>query len=117
MRGLTIIVASPGNGLRTALELVSVQCALEGRARLFVHGVAVAQLMSPAPDDALYVEHGQGMRADALAIALDLGVEVIACQSGLALVGATLAACDLRIVAGGLVGLIATLGDDRLVTL
>jgi hypothetical protein len=44
-------------------------------------------------------------------------VAIIACQTGLALGDYDAAALDPRVETGGLVGLMASLGDDRLIAL
>lgn len=113
MFGVTIIVAR-GDGVPAALELAAVYRALEEPARLFVHGTAVEHLLGP--DDPAQPVGGQGTRGELLQIALEMGVEVAVCQAGLALSDLTLATTDPRVVAGGLVGLVATLGNQRLVT-
>lgn len=100
MRGLTIIVAAGDPArLRAALETAAAQAALGGRARLFLHGDAAPLLRSNEP-----------MLAEALA----LGAAVTVCQSGLA--RSDLSAADLPpgVDTGGMVSLLATLGDDRL---
>lgn len=101
MRGLTIIVTtSAAERFDAAVELAASWAALGGRARLFCRGSAVTRLDDPMLNEALAG-----------------GVAVIACQTGLADHGGSLAACDSRIAAGGMVTLLAELGDDRLVTL
>ena len=99
MRGLTIIVvtADPGRW-RAALTLASAQAALGGRTRVYCHEAAVS-LLQPS---------------DLLDTARELGVTLIACQTGLA--AHNLPLPDFA-EAGGLVSLLADLGGDRLVTL
>ena len=101
-RGLTLILADRAK-LRLALELALVQVALGGRARLFASGASVAALR----DDE------RALRDEALGA----GVVLSVCQTGLAEIGGNAADFDARISFAGLVSLIATLGDDRLVTL
>ena len=48
--------------------------------------------------------------------ALDAGIAFIVCQTGMALVGAEMSDFDPRVEAGGMVSLLATLRDDRLIT-
>ncbi|MHA6722441.1 peroxiredoxin [Sphingomonas sp. RS2018] len=97
MRGLTVIVAGADRDrFDAALTLVSAQAALGGRARLYCHGPAVKLLADAA----------------LLVTALDLGVEIIACQTALADHGVRL---PTGAEAGGMVSLLQTLGDDRLV--
>ena len=47
--------------------------------------------------------------------ALAMPVEVILCQSGLAMAGMDVGQLDPRISTGGLIGVVAAAGDDRLV--
>lgn len=111
MRGLTIIIAGPDpDRLRTALTLACAAAALGSRARLYLHEAAVGLLASNAP-----APLGLPDLSELRAIAEDSGVELIACQTGLALAG--LSADTQRVAAGGLIDLLATLKDDRLVTL
>jgi predicted peroxiredoxin len=118
VRGLTIIVADTSpDCFRAALSIASAHAALGGNARLFLHGLAVPLAQSPAEDDERYVAAGQGKLADLLDTALDLGVRVILCQSGMELAGMTADACDPRLNQGGLVNLMQTLGDDRLLAM
>jgi len=60
---------------------------------------------------------GLGQRLALRDEALGAGVVLSACQTGLAEIGGNAADFDARIRFAGLVSLIATLGDDRLVTL
>lgn len=98
MRGLTIILVEPER-LEAALTLAMAQAALGGRARLFAQGAAVTAL---GTGHALVPE------------ALSLGVEMLACQTGLAEAGLSLAALDPRIAAAGPVSVLQSLGEDRL---
>lgn len=99
LRGLSVIVAD-GDAARfaAAVELAASWAALGGRARLFCRGGAVRLLGDP-------------MLAEAMAG----GVQVMACQSALAEHTIDLSTHDARIEAGGMVTLLATLGEDRLV--
>ena len=118
MRGLILIVATgDGERFRAALTIAAAHAALGGRARVYCHERAVA-LLGPSEDldVALLAAHGLPGRAALIATALATGVEIAACQTGLALAG--LAETDLPegVETGGLIGLLADLGDDRLVT-
>lgn len=111
MRGLTIVVAGPDpDRLRAALTMACAAAALGGRARVYLHEAAVGLLASGARAPA-----GLPNLTDLRGIADESGVELIACQSGLALAG--FSAETQRVAAGGLIDLLATLEDDRLVTL
>lgn len=116
MRGLTIIVATAdGERFRTALIMALAQTALGGRARLFLQEQAVA-LLRGDDEPAGYAAAGLPGRATMLADALDAGVAIIGCQTGLHLIGATAADFDPRVSWGGMIGLLQTLaGQDRLV--
>ena len=107
MRGLTILVATADPArFRAALTLAAAHAALGGRTRLFLHEEAVALLRTA--DDAL---------SHLVSTAIESGATLIACQTGLARAG--LAETDLPAGAetGGLIGLLATLGEDRLDTI
>lgn len=119
MRGLTLIVAG-GDAARfhAALSIAAASAATGALTRLYLHSEAVALASRPRSlDDARHQAAGLPTLAQMLDEALGLGVRLICCQSGLALAGLTVEALDARIEMGGLVGLFAELGDDRLVTL
>ncbi|MBN2970968.1 hypothetical protein JW805_02905 [Roseomonas aeriglobus] len=97
MRALTIVVAGADLArFDAALTLANAQAALGGRARLYLHDAAVTLPFT-------------GPLCDA---ARELGVEVIACQTALDVHGVPL---PDGAEGGGMVGLLGTLGDDRLV--
>lgn len=99
MRGLTIVVATAdAERFGAACALASAQAALGGRVRLYLHDAAIAVLA----EEHLLLETAQ-----------ELGVAVIACQTGLAAHGVPL---PDGVEAGGMVSLLATLGEDRLVS-
>lgn len=120
MRGLTIIVATPDPArFHAALSIAAAAAATGAAVRLYLHADAVA-LATPGavhPDATRFTAAGlptlDQLRADALA----MGVRIIACQTGLAMCATDAATLPQGIEAGGLVSLIASLGDDRLVTL
>ena len=119
MRGLTIIIADVSSiRFRAALSLASTHAALGGKARLFLAGEAVSLIRAPISgwDDDEYAEIGQPDMASLYAEALDAGIGFIVCQTGMALGDAEMGDFDSRVEAGGMVSLLATLGDDRLVT-
>ena len=114
VQGLTIIVAE-GNEPRfcTALTLAVAQVALGGAARVYAHDAAVPLLV---PADRLAADDdGLPDRTGLLAMAGEAGVVLIACQTGLARARLAMDALAPGVVAGGMVGLLAELGDDRLV--
>jgi predicted peroxiredoxin len=115
MRGLTLIVTRP-SGFRVALELAAANAALGARARVFCQGDAVATLSFPLHDrrDANHASAGLPTLTELLEDAFGLSVEIIACQSGLALIGMTADMLDPRITFGGPVSILQTLEEDRL---
>ena len=116
MRGLTIVVATEQvDRYRTALSLAAAQAAAGGTARLFLNERAASLLGAPAPlDDVGFASAGLPTLAQLQEEALALGVRLIVCQSGLALVGIHADSLDPRIETGGLVGIVTSLDGDRL---
>jgi len=117
VRGLTVVVAEPApERLRAALTLALANAALGGRARVFCQGPAVALLAPPvgAPHDEDHVAAGLPTLAQMVDEGFGLGVELIACQSGLHLMGVGASTLDPRITFGGPVSLLQTLDEDRL---
>lgn len=116
VRGLTF-VAIRASSVRAGLELAAANAALGGRARVFCQGEAVAALADLRdPHDLDYTACGLPTLAQLTDEALGLGVELIACQSGLLLMGMTADRLDPRIASGGTVSVLRTLGEDRLLT-
>lgn len=118
MRGLTVILAEPSPArLRAALALASAAAALGARTRLFLHEDAVSLLAGPlrSAADGRHAAAGLPTLAQLFEEALAMPVEVIACQSGLTLAGVEAHHIDPRIAAGGLVSVMATAGEDRVV--
>lgn len=102
MRGLTLIVATGDpERFRAALTLAAASAALGARTRVYCHESAVALLARPDP---------------LLATAMETGAAIIACQTGLADAGLEAGDLPVGVETGGLVGLLADLGDDRLTT-
>lgn len=120
MRGLTVIVTrGDTDTLYSALQIASAVAAQGGKARVFCDGPAVPLLQpaTVAPLDAKRALHGEPRLSELREEAHDLGVRLIACQAGMALAGLDIEALGDGVEAGGLVGLMGDLGDDRLVTL
>ncbi len=118
MRGLTIVVADASpERFRTTLNLALAAAALGSRVRVFLDGAAVALLRPPirANEDAAYVAAGLPGLATLCAEALDAGIRLILCQTGLAMTGAEAHDHDARVEFAGMVSLLADLGEDRLV--
>ncbi|TKD51047.1 DsrE family protein [Sphingomonas baiyangensis] len=103
MRGLTLIVASADAArYRSALTLACAQAALGGRARLF-HDDAAVTLLATGPLDAT------------LAQARAMDVKLIVCQTALDAHGLTIGDLHEGSEGGGMISLLATIEDDRLV--
>lgn len=119
MRGLTILVVSAdADRFRAALSLACAHAALGERTRLYCHELAVHLIVAGNdPDDDALRASGLPTRAQLLDEARESGVEIIACQTGLAAAGIAFDTLPAGIEAGGLVSLLAELGDDRLVTI
>jgi predicted peroxiredoxin len=117
MRGLTLIVATGDpERFRAALTLASAHAALGGRTRIYCHEAAVALLAGDDPDAAMLHARGLPSRAQLIATAIESGAAILACQTGLALAGLAETRLPAGVETGGLVGLLADLGDDRLDT-
>lgn len=102
MRGLTLLVATgDAERFRTALTLAAAHAALGGRTRVYFHEGAVRLLAS---------------RIGLIDMAIESGASLIACQTGLADAGLTVGDLPEGTETGGLVGILADLGEDRLVT-
>lgn len=105
MRGLTIIVAGPDpSRFRAALSIAAAAAALDRPIRLFLQADAVALLRPPlaGPDDEAHEAAGLPTLADLFREAIALGVTIIACQSGLPLIGITADTLPAGIEVGGL---------------
>jgi predicted peroxiredoxin len=115
--GLTIIVAGADQErFHAALSLAAANAALGRRTRLFLQGEAAALLRQPpAARDTERSAAGVPTIADLVAETVGLGVEIIACQSGLALAGIAAEDLPAHVATGGLVALLSTRGDDELV--
>lgn len=114
-----MLVAEDARRARAALSLALAQGALGGRVRIYAHERAVAAFRrAPLRDDdsAALARAGLPDRSAMLAMAVEADIALIACQTGLAMAGLVLGDLVSGAEAGGLVGVLATLGDDRLVT-
>lgn len=118
---LALIVVSPDPvRLRAALILARAEIALGGKARLFLQGDAAPLLRPPiaAPQDDVWRAAGEPTLAALLDEALEDGVLVSLCQSGLAFAGMDADRLDSRIeITGPVAFLAAVAADTRLLTL
>lgn len=119
-RGSTIIVAAPdGVRFRVAMTLALAQSALGGRVRVYCHEASVALLARAERGDedrAALAANGLPNRLDLITMAVSSGVSLIACQTGLAIAGLAIADLAEGVEAGGMMALMADLGNDRIVT-
>ena len=118
---LALIMVSPDPvRLRAALMLARSEIALGGTARMFVQGEAAVLLRAPieAPQDEAWRAAGEPALADLLEEALEDGVLVSLCQSGLAYAGLSAQELDGRVELTGPIAFLAAAGPDvRLITL
>jgi len=115
-----VVVSADPVRLRAALSLARAEVALGSQARIFLQGEAAALLRQPvqAPQDADWRAAGEAALADLLDEALDDGVAVSLCQSGLAMAGIAAQEIDGRIELSGPVAFLAAAGPNiRLLTL
>ncbi len=121
VNGLAVIITTPDPvRFRAGLTLALAQSALGGRVRVYCHEASVALLASAPRDDddcAALASAGLPDRQGLIAMALASGITLIACQTGLAMSGLSIEALVPGVEAGGMMGLLADLDDDRLVTI
>jgi predicted peroxiredoxin len=118
VRGMTLIlIEASGQRFRAALEIAAAQVALGAPAHIFLSGAAVAVVRAPlhAEEDADHEAAGLPSLAALYDEALNLGVRITICQTGLHLSNTDASQLDARLAYGGLVSVLAGLGDDRLV--
>lgn len=116
MRGLNIIVSvAEGRRFCAALETAIAAAALGQSVRLFLQGDATAMLRAPAgfAGDAARRAAGLPDLAQMIEEAAAMEVELIACQSGLALAGLTAGDLVPEVRMGGLVGFLAAMDDEE----
>ena len=115
MRELRIVVATAdAERLRGALVLAAAQAALGGQASIFLQLDAVSSLRHPitAPRDEAHRAVGLPSLAMLLEEALALGVNIIACQSGLGLAGIVADTLPSGIEVSGPVSFLQEAKDD-----
>ncbi len=120
MTGLTVIVTTTDSErFRAGMTLALAQSALGGRVRLYCHEASVVLLASAPRDDddsAALFATGLPDRLGLIAMAQANGVALIVCQTGMTMTGLAMDDLATGVEAGGMMGLLADLGDDRLVT-
>ena len=115
MRELRIVVTTAdAERLRGALVLASAQAALGGAASIFVQLDAVALLRHPiaAPGDAAHAASGLPVLGTLIDEAAALGVNILACQSGLMLANMTTDMLPPGVEAGGPVSFLQETRDE-----
>ena len=109
---LAILLVSDDPGrLRTALTLARTQIALGGSAHIFLQGEAAPLLRSPitSPRDADWLAAGEPSLATLLDEALEDGVAISLCQSGLAMANIEAHEVDPRLTFSGPVAFLAAI--------
>ncbi len=117
-RRLALVVGSLAEDrLHAALSLAAAAAALGREVEIFLHAGAVAVLRAEVAfdGDAALSAAGVPTIAELLDTALDLGVGITACQSGLALTGIDASRLNPAIRAGGLVDFLGRNADAELV--
>jgi predicted peroxiredoxin len=113
--GLTIVVAgNDAERFHAALAIAAANAALGARSRVYLHAAAATLAEQACP--AMHDTRGDGvptlgeLRDEALAI----GVEIIVCQSGLAVAGISAETLAEGVATGGLIELLSSLDGDQL---
>lgn len=106
-----IIAAADGRRMYSALEAAIAWVALGKSVRVFFQGEAAALLRAPITHagDAARHAAGQPDLGWLVGEAGEMGVELFVCQSGLALVGMTMADADAIVRASGLIGFLSAI--------
>lgn len=119
MPGLNLVILfDDKERFRGALTLALANVAMGKLSSIFIQLDATSVLSAPisAPRDAAHASHGLPTLAELVCEALDAGVRIIVCQSGLTLAGLEADALDPRIEAGGPLSFLQSLPpEDRLV--
>ncbi|WP_291738394.1 DsrE family protein [Bradyrhizobium sp.] len=115
-RGLSLVLGEANHArLHAALTLACAAAALGRPVRLFLHGEAVAALQPSRQwaGDAAYAASAMPSVAELLEGALEMGVTVMACQSGLHLCGIAATSLPEGVETGGMVAFLAGAGEDE----
>jgi len=115
--GLAIVLSEASHArLHAALTLACAAAALGRPVRLFFHGESVAALTAGRhwSGDATYRAAGLPSVGELVENALGMGASVMACQTGLQLIGVTAASLADGIETGGMVAFLADAREDDL---
>lgn len=114
---IILVVGGDPERFRAALSLATSAAALDRPVRLFLQAEAVPLLRSPiaALSDQDHASAGLPTLGELLDAAMDMGVPVTACQSGLALAGLRAGQLPQGISFGGLIGVLQAEPDAQVV--
>jgi predicted peroxiredoxin len=109
-----LLVTADAARLRAALTLARAEVALGGGASIFLQGEAAKLLKPPVadPQDAAWRTVGEPALAELLDEALDDGVAISLCQSGLAMTGIDAAGLDPRIALTGPIAFLSAVDKE-----
>jgi predicted peroxiredoxin len=117
-RGLAVVLSEANHArLHAALTLACAAAALGRPVRLFFHGESAAALTTSRhwQGDATYRAAGLASVAELVENAIGLGAQVMACQTGLQMIGVAATSLAEGIETGGMVAFLADARDDELV--
>lgn len=121
MRPLKIVLLTPNaERFRGALTLAAAQAALGAEVAIFCQLEAAGLLKHPpaAPNDAAHQNHGLPPLSELMEDAAELGVLIVACQSGMELCGMKVEDLPTGTIIGGPVSFLQSVGDgDRLIVI
>lgn len=113
--GLTIVVAgSDAERFHAALAIAAANAALGARSRIYLHAAAAVLADRACPAMRGSQADGVPTLGELLDEALAIGVEIIVCQSGLAVAGISAETLTNGIATGGLIELLSSLDGDQL---
>lgn len=117
---LTILVVSNDEArYHAALSIAAANAALGGATRVHLHAEAAALAVASfsADFDDRYAAAGLPRLTQLIDDAIELGVRLTVCQTGLTLAGLEASQIDPRIEASGLIAVLAEAQDARITTL
>ena len=112
-----LLIADDAERGRAALSVALAQAALGGAVRIYAHERAVRLFTAgdrPDDDAAALAAAGLPDRLALLEMARENGIKLIACQTGIAITGASMEALAPGVEAGGLVSLLADQGPGNM---